>query len=131
MNLRFSRVLAAVFVLLLVASCRTAPLYNVENAVITPPDGATMEDIDKAIIRAGAQLGWQISRTSPGNLVGRLPIRSHIAIVDIRHGLEEVSITYKDSSNLNYDAEGNIIHPNYNKWVKDLQNAIFIQVSTI
>ncbi len=131
MNLRLSRNLAAAFVLLLLASCRTAPLYNVENAVITPPENATIEDIDKAIVRAGAQLGWQISKTSPGNLIGRLPIRSHLAIVDIRHDLNEVSITYKDSTNLNYDAESGIIHPNYNSWVKNLQNAIFAQVAAI
>lgn len=131
MSLRPSRFLAAAFVLLLVASCRTAPLYNVESAVITPPENATMEDIDKAIVRAGAQLGWQISKTSPGQLVGRLPIRSHIAVVDIRHDMDEVSITYKDSTNLNYDAESNIIHPNYNSWVKNLQNAIFAQVLAI
>lgn len=131
MNLRFSRGLAAAFVLLLVASCRTAPLYNVENAVITPPENASVEDIDKAIVRAGAQLGWQISKTAPGKLIGRLPIRSHLAIVDISHDRDQVSITYKDSTNLNYDADSGIIHPNYNSWVKNLQKAIFIQVSAI
>lgn len=64
--------------------------------------------------------------------VGRqLPIRSHLAIVDISHDRDQVSITYKDSTNLNYDADSGIIHPNYNSWVKNLQKAIFIQVSAI
>ena len=131
MSLRSYRTLAVVFLLLAVASCRTAPLYNVERAVITPPAGATMQDVDKAIIRAGAQLGWLVTQTSSGKLIARLPIRSHVAVVDISHTMEEVSIIYKDSTNLNYDAESNVIHANYNSWVRNLQNAIFIQVSMI
>ena len=51
--------------------------------------------------------------------------------MDISHDRDQVSITYKDSTNLNYDADSGIIHPNYNSWVKNLQKAIFIQVSAI
>ncbi len=131
MGLRFWRSCAVIFVLLVLASCRISPIYNVESAVITPPEGATMEDVDKAIVQAGAQLGWQVTKTAPGQLVGRLPIRSHLAVVDITHTMKEVSITYKDSTNLRYDPETNEIHTNYNSWIRNLQNAIFIQVSTI
>lgn len=131
MSLHSVRSLAVVFVLLAVASCRISPIYNVENAVITPPEGATIEDVDKAIVQAGAQLGWQVTKQAPGQLIGRLPIRSHVAVVDITHSMNEVSITYRDSTNLRYDPATNEIHTNYNSWIKNLQNAIFIQVSTI
>ena len=125
------RITASVLLLLAVASCRTAPLYNVENASLSTPASASVEDVERAIIRAGAQLGWQMSKQTPGHIVARLPVRSHLAVTDIRYTKETLSITYKDSTNLHYDAGANVIHSNYNGWVQRLQNSIVAQVSAL
>ena len=88
-----------------------------------------MEDIEKAIIIAGAGLGWRIKSKSPGNLIGTLALRDHIAIVDIKVDTEKYSITYKDSTNLKYD--GTNIHSNYNGWIQNLEKSINAQLAAL
>jgi len=83
--------------------------------------------VKNSIIKAGYSLGWQMSDTAPGHLVGTLNIRSHQAIVDITYTPENYSINYKDSTNLKH--KGNMIHSNYNAWIKNLSNAINRELS--
>ena len=128
--------LVAIFcsMLVLVSGCRTSPVYNVEtHGYTTSKADYTKEDIQKAIQRAGSGLGWVISIEEPGHAVGTLHIRDHMAKVDILFDMEGYSITYKDSSNLNYDASGGeaTIHSNYNGWVQNLDNAIRTQLGTL
>jgi hypothetical protein len=63
----------------------------------------------------------------PGNVV-RLTYsaRTHVAVVNVTYSAKSYSIRYADSTNLGYSAEGGagIIHPNYNKWVNSLRQAI-------
>jgi len=88
-----------------------------------------MDDIAKAIKRAGNSLGWQIKEDKPGHMTGTLYLRRHTAIVDISYDRKTYSITYKDSKELNYDGE--VIHQNYNGWIQNLDNAIKGQVNNI
>ena len=106
-----------------------------------------MEDVQKAIIRAGSGLGWNISPVEPGHATGTLYLRKHMAKVDIRYDLKGYSITYNDSSNLNFEPAGTetsdpatgetqksttgTIHSNYNGWVQNLDNAIRVQLGTL
>ena len=94
------------------AACRTAPVYNVENDTFTTT-APSLDAAAKMISSAGS---------SPGHILGRLPIRSHLAVIDINFDVERYSIHYKDSTNLKYD--GTTIHTNYNGWIENLQNAI-------
>ncbi|MDF1749517.1 MAG: hypothetical protein P1V34_11665 [Alphaproteobacteria bacterium] len=117
----FTRIILVFAFLGTLAACRTAPVYNVENDSFT----TTAPSLDAAatvIKGAGASLGWQMADQGPGHIVGRLPIRSHLAVVDINFDVEHYSIHYKDSTNLKYD--GSTIHSNYNGWIENLQNAI-------
>ena len=66
-------------------------------------------------------------KEAPGHIIGTLNIRDHIAIVDITYNSDSYSITYKDSTNLNYN--GTNIHRNYNNWINNLDNAIKVQLS--
>lgn len=113
-------------VALVTVSCRTAPVYNVVNAPFTN-DAPSIEAADEAIKRAGAALGWQMKTTEPGKILATLPIRAHVAIVDVTFDKEEFSIVYKDSTNLKYD--GAQIHSNYNGWVQNLRDGIIAQSS--
>lgn len=116
----------ALFCFLALAACRGAPVYSVEQAPLNAPKGATLSQISKAMKVAGAQLGWQLRDVSPGQMVGTLAVRKHVAKVDIVHDKKTYSIRYKDSINLKYD--GATIHNNYNGWVQNLQKAIQAQV---
>ena len=116
--------------LITLAGCRTSPVYNVTDQTITTNiESPTEEHVQKAIIRAGSGLGWNMNSVSPGHIVAVLHLRTHMAKVDIKYSTEKYSITYNDSENLNYD--GTIIHTNYNGWVQNLDRAIQTQLNTL
>jgi hypothetical protein len=98
----------------------------VKDAPIQTASGkeATMGEVQKAIIGAGAALDWQMAVVKPGEIVGTLNVRSHQAVVSIPYTTKNYSILYKDSNNLKYDAKNQTIHANYLSWIQRLDNAI-------
>jgi len=115
---------------LLFAGCRSSPVYNVSDAHFTSTEqGVTQQDIAGAIETAGRSLGWIMKEKEPGHILATLHLRSHTAVVDIYFDRTKYSITYKDSTDLNYD--GTNIHSNYNGWIQNLSNAIDVQVSNL
>ena len=84
----------------------------------------TLEQVTKAIVNAGVGLKWTMVVTKPGQIVATQNLRTHTAIVDIAYNTKTYSITYKDSVNLNYNAEKQTIHKAYSGWVQNLDNAI-------
>ena len=125
------KLFAIAFLAIAVASCRTATVYNVNNAPLNAVKPATMSQVDAAIKRAGGGLGWQMRDVAPGHIEARLPIRTHLAVADIYYTTKDFSIKYKDSNNLNYDKADNTIHSNYNGWVQNLEKAIIAQTSSL
>ncbi len=127
---RFLAIALILFAALL-GGCRTAPIQNIEMAPIVQSEQhhKDMLQVKNAIIRAANSLGWQVSDVAPGHMIGTLNIRSHQAVVDITYSTEHYSINYKDSTNLKH--KGNMIHSNYNGWIKRLSAAITNQLSTI
>lgn len=110
-----------------VMGCRGGgQIYNVKDAPVTTASGKTpsLEEIQKAIVTAGTGLNWRMAVVKPGLIVGTLSVRSHMAIVNIAYDTKTYSITYKDSTNLKYDAEKQTIHENYRGWIQNLDNAI-------
>jgi len=118
-------------VLALALGCTSNPIYNVQQAPIpsVTDKKLSMEDVSKAIIRAGTGLGWQMRQVKPGHIIGTLNLRRHTAVVDVTYDTKSYSIVYKDSSNLNYD--GSNIHRNYNGWIQNLDRAIRSQLIAI
>jgi len=132
MNRRILKGLAAVAVFLLIAGFGPGtPIYNVQSAAIPPSPAVTMESIEKAIMRAGLTLGWQIAPKAPGQIEGVLVLRTHRAIVDITHDSKAFSITYRDSVNLSYSESDRTIHSNYNGRIRNLEKAIRAQVTVL
>ena len=115
-------------VVVLLVGCRTADLYNVQNAP-GASKAVSMADVETAIRRAGHGLGWQIVPQGPGKAEGTLVLRDHLAVVDITYDIKSYSIRYKDSSNLQYD--GKTIHSNYNGWIQNLDKAIRTQLDLL
>lgn len=124
--------LAIVGGVLLFVACTAAPIVNVQNApVAASKPNPTLDDVSKAIVRAGVGLGWQMTPQKPGHMQGRLALREHVAVVDIKYDTKSYSIDYKDSTNLNYDGQKGQIHRNYNGWVQRLDNAIRSQLTAL
>ena len=147
MKTKYLLVILLSLVITTMTGCRTSPVYNIQDQhVTTNIDNHTEEDVKKAIIRAGGGLGWKMNADKPGHVLGTLFLRSHIAIVDITYDLNKYSITYKDSTNLDYEAAGQqatdadgssyvneteIIHSNYNGWIQNLDRAIQAQLGAL
>ena len=113
-------------------ACAPTPIRNVENApVVGSSPYYDLSEVTKAIQRAGISQNWQMKEVTPGHIVGTLYIRSHMASVDIVYTLDEFSIIYKSSGNLDYDPVKNTIHGNYNRWVQELTSAINNQLSSL
>lgn len=122
-----SGMVVACLVVAVVAGCRGGgQIYNVKDAPVQTATGKapSMEDVQKAIIQAGAGLGWTMAVVKPGELMGTLNIRSHQAVVTIPYTTKTYSILYKDSSNLKYNADKQTIHENYTSWIQRLDGAI-------
>ena len=127
MNRMWSGVLVTCLVLAVIAGCRGGgQIYDVKDAPVQTATGKgpSMEDVQKAIIAAGVSLGWQMAISKPGEIIGTLNVRSHQAVVTIPYTSKTYSILYKDSSNLNYNAEKQTIHQNYTGWIQRLDGAI-------
>jgi hypothetical protein len=121
---------AAVIVGCGTASMTGSPVYNVSGAPIdTYGKPVTMTDVERAIIRAGLALGWQMRPVKPGHIQGTLNLRTHTAVVDITYDTKSYNIAYKDSTNLDYN-DGRI-HRNYNGWIQNLEKGIRAQMAAI
>lgn len=131
MSLNILKCVVASLLLVLVGCRGAAPIYDVTSAPVVTNKPASAADVEKAILRAGATLGWQMAAHGSGKLDGVLVLRTHRAVVDIAYDAKNYSIKYKDSANLQYDSEGKTIHNNYNGWVQNLDKAIRAQLSNM
>ena len=114
-----------------IVSC-AAPILNVKDAPVKTLSGKelTSDQVTKAIVLAGMGLKWEMEIVAPGHIIGMLNLRSHQAIVDITYNTKIYSIAYKKSRGLmqvNEDGTPVGIHPNYNGWIENLDNAIRTQ----
>lgn len=100
----------------------------------------SMDDIRGAITRGAVVHDWTVKPGQPGELIGLLNVRNkHLASVSIKYSETAYSVTYRDSTNLEYRLSGPnaaptrrddfdsalppntpMIHPNYNRWVETL-----------
>ncbi len=105
---------------------RDAPITNVTDTPVSwlPGVERSEDKVARAIITACARLGWVCTMAAPGEIKGRLNLRSHQADVRIPYSVEKYSIIYVSSENLRYDAAKSTIHRNYNNWVLNLQRSI-------
>lgn len=118
---------------LVFTGCRTSALQNVNDKSFTvvEKNNLNIDNVTRAIIRAGGSLGWQMKKVKDGEIIGTLYLRDHMAQVKIPYSTKDYSILYLKSSNLNYDEEKKIIHSNYNGWIQNLNRAIQTQLSTL
>lgn len=122
------KIVVLILISLFLIGCRTTPILEITDTPINTASGKTpsLSLVTKEIIEAGIQLGWQMKKVTPGQIIGTLNLRKHMVQVDIAYSKTDYSIKYKDSNNMSYD--GTNIHANYNSWVQNLSNAINTQV---
>ena len=113
-------VVSAIVILAATSAVARTEIVNIDNAPI--PDDLNIEAITGAITAGAVDRGWTPKVLGTGHVEARLFIRSHTATVDITFNESTYSITYKDSTNLDYD--GGRIHRNYNRWVASLNSTL-------
>ena len=144
MNFRKSVAAVAVVMTFGLAAGNAAGSETIRNILPTAhgaPADASLEEISRAIEQAAGELQWYGASESAESIAVSTTVRQkHRATVMI--GFDEANfwITYRNSSNLDYNAsdvtmwtnvdkrvvvgKGPRIHKNYNVWVQDLANHI-------
>lgn len=116
---------AAITIMGALAGCaRTAPIVEV-NSVVSA--GHSAAQVKNAILKAGLQREWIMTEAGPGVIKGRLQARDHSADIKVTYSASSYSIHYENSMNLKA-ADGKI-HKNYNRWVRNLDKDIQLNLS--
>ena len=107
----------------LMAGCKSEPMYEVAQAPVISlgNKSPSMDEVTKAILRAGIVIGWQMSPETPGRITGRYVRGQHNATVDVTYDTKTYSIRHRDSSL--GDGSGQV-HRIYNSWVQSLDRSI-------
>ena len=110
------------------AALPPVPLQNHERIAVSVSDKTklSLEAVKKAIVVGGASKGWWIVQESPGSVRLSVNARQHSATIDVSYGLDAYSIKYVSSENLDYAVRDGVetIHPTYNRWLRNLIQAI-------
>lgn len=115
------------------------PVVNHENVAVTTGTGRAFlsaDEVKAAIIAAAGrtQYGWSVTDGEAGTLVATTRVRGkHTAVASISYNSSSYSVTYRDSSDLNFKVVNGVpkIHPNYNVWVQQLVDAIRVQLQQL
>jgi hypothetical protein len=122
-----SYIAVACYAAVLAAGCghKGVPMTrSLSVGLVAPP--ANTAAMERAIETALARRHWSVKEKAPGKYTAHLDERSHAATVAVVYDATNVRIDYVDSTNLAYEngPDGELIHRNYNNWVKNLANDI-------
>ncbi len=109
------KIIFVLFSVLILAACKATPVYNVAQSHV--PANLTAKQVEKNIIKALTQKGWQVKANANGVILAEIMVRTHIAKIEISFDASQYSINYVDSTNLKYNPQKKTIHKNYNNWV--------------
>ncbi|MDP4076786.1 hypothetical protein [Acidovorax sp. A1169] len=108
---------------------RAEALVDAPQVVFTSAYVPTQAQVRDRIILAGQSLGWAVTREAPGTLELQYDKNGkHMAAIVVRYDHTGYKIDYLNSYNLNYAeaGDGRRIHPNYNRWIRNLMQRISV-----
>jgi len=103
------------------------PVASFENLPVAASRGRMLSqaEVRDAIVLGASARKWKVNYVAAGLLVARLNVAGrHLVEVDIRYGPQYYSVLYRDSINMNYRTADATIHPNYNRWTRELVQSI-------
>jgi len=111
----------------------TVPIINYDNLAVATSSGKALHaaQVRQAIQAAAGAKGWSIAQQAGDKLLATLDVRGkHMIMVEIDYAADKYSLHYKDSSNMKYGERNGqpVIHPYYNKWVRELKDAIRLEL---
>lgn len=105
------------------AVARTAEIYEPPQIVLASAADASAEQVRHRIASAAQGLGWHVVQDAPGRMELQFDKQGkHQVTIAVHYDVAAYKIAYLSSVNLNFtDADGvRRIHPNYNRWVRNL-----------
>lgn len=108
------------------AMARNTEIYE-PPLVVWSSSSTTMQQLRDRIVAAGQRLGWVVAKDEAGRLELYYNKQGkHQVTIAVRYDASSYQIEYLNSVNLNYaDANGvRKIHPNYNRWIRNLLQQI-------
>lgn len=105
---------------------RNAPIVNVvDRPYANPHNRDPAEVIQNALDRRR----YRVTARNPGSIEAFYAARNVRADLTVTYTATTYSITYRDSQNMNY--ENGRIHPNYNRWVNNLDHDLQADFSAL
>lgn len=119
-------------VVLIATGCGGALVQNIDNSGYISGKKLSLSKVEATIKKGAMRRGWISKRIKPGLLEVRNNVRGrYLVVLNISFDTRGYKIMYKESQNLKYDPQTNKIHPNYNKWVANLERDINYELSKI
>lgn len=109
------------------AMARSAGLYEPPQILWTSSAAANPQQLHDRIVAAGQSLGWTVSKDQPGRLELHYDKQGkHQVSIAVEYDTAGYKISYLNSVNLNFEDVGGVrnIHPNYNRWIRNLMQRI-------
>lgn len=125
--MQFGKFFSAAALVLVLTACQSTPLQQVYTAPV--PYQLTEQQLEQAILEAGAGRGWLMTPQEPGKIHAELNIRSHKVITMVHYNPQSFSVTYVDSVNM--DAKKGKIHRQYVNWVNNLMQDIRVRMNQV
>ncbi|MDR1311492.1 MAG: hypothetical protein LBK01_06420 [Burkholderiaceae bacterium] len=117
-----------------------AVVFNYRDIATTTGSGKqlTTSQVKQTVAQAGKERNWLFSQTAgnsdAGTMLATLMVRGkHTIVLRVPYTKDKYSLLYADSTNMNYAVCGKnaYIHPNYNAWVRTLQQNIQSALSNL
>lgn len=94
----------------------------------------TMDQLQKCVTASAISTNWTILENQPGSLLIRYSRNPKWWVnVKVTYSEKEYRIAYVDSNGLNYRIKDGVpdIHRNYNRWIKNLNKYIQVNLSRL
>ncbi|MFK7955472.1 MAG: hypothetical protein AB8B96_05195 [Lysobacterales bacterium] len=108
--------------LLFLSGCAGSVIQTVQTSF--SGSKLTTQRVEQAILDGMAANNWRVRSRQTGIVVAELDVGRQQAAIEIAFDETQYTIEYVSSKNLDESTSGRGIHPNYNKWVQELDAEI-------
>ena len=117
--------LAVSLVLFGLTACSGPAIYTGGHAPVSQIGNTpSLAQVDKAVKDSLIGRGWIPQKISNNSYTGLYKKRSLMAKIKVLFNTSTFTIKHLESTNLDYDASDQSIHPTYNKWIQKLEHDI-------
>lgn len=117
--------LALILATALLAGCSTSAPLLTSTQTLDTHKSFSNQQMQTAIYQSLQRYGWQMDSDDGSSIVAHYNKQErHVAVIRIDYSANSFSIRHQLSRGLNYNAQRNTIHRNYNRWILNLEQDI-------